>query len=232
MYTMKQMADEMGISKQTIYRFVKLNNMVGVEDKFQNKTILFTDEQFDFIKKNINLTNHHTKTRQSQSSATNNIQFGEDVIALQHEIELLKLELNLKNELIANQKFTIDLLSKAQPDSIKFSPNKLYTNDIVDKAVEIKDKVTDVIPGVKKAINQNPHPLVEQFLIDKGLTIEQVVSDQESEQFNIQVAENRLSAKERSEFKKDLAKVLGHKDTSSTGRTFRTFIKKVLANKE
>ncbi len=226
MYTMKNMADEIGVSKQSVYRIITLNKIEGIEDKYSNKTKLYTDEQFEFIKSRIKNT-HSQKLKASVEYSAEEL---DDIIQLKHENELLKLELKLKDEIITKQDVTINILMGNQFS--KPTTHKLYTNDIVDGAVEIKEKVKDVLHFTKKSHNQNPYPEIEQFLIDKGLTIEQIVSDQEAEQFNLTIAENRLTTKKRSEFKKELGELLGHKDSSSTGRTFRSYVKKVLANKD
>lgn len=226
LYTIREIAELLNTDKQTIHNIIR---------KEEIETLPNTNgklNSFVCSESSVNKINDILEVRKSKKKNVEVVI--DETVELKHRVELLELELDLKNKLISskdeiifNLKNTIEVLSAIKPDSIQ---KKLYTNDIVDGAVKIKEKVVGVVS--KKSNNQNPHPLVERFLADKGLTIEQVVSDQESEQFNITVAENRLSAKERSEFKKELGKLLDHKDSSSTGRTFRTYVKKVIANKE
>lgn len=225
-YTIREIAELLNTDKQTIHNIIRKEQIETKQNvNGKSNSWVCTHSNFEIIK-------DIYENRKAKKRAVDVIP--DETVILKHEIEMLKLEIalkdsiiNSKDDLITQQKLTIDFLMGHQAEPPK---PKNFPNDFVDGAVAIKEKVVGAV--TKKSNNQNPYPEIEQFLIDKGVTIEQLISDQESEQFNINVAENRLTAKERSEFKKQLGQILGHKDSSSTGRTFRTYIKKVLASRE
>lgn len=87
-FTIKQIADEIGISKQTVYRFIQRNH---INDAHQRNGVKHYDETVKLL-----ITSHFKKNTTSSEAhqSTSNDVVNETLI------EILKKELEIKNEQI------------------------------------------------------------------------------------------------------------------------------------
>jgi len=96
MKTIKQIADEIGIDKQKIYRYVKKNH---INDVHQKNGVMYIDEVIEtIIYKEFNANDAHHDVHQNHINEA-----VDDVL-----IEILKKELDSKNEQILNMQKLLD----------------------------------------------------------------------------------------------------------------------------
>jgi len=102
MKSTKQIADDIGLDKQRVYRYIKRNN---ITEAYQEAGVMYYDEAAEtLIKSSLskNITSddvNQTVSEPLQSTITETL------------VDLLRLELEAKNRLISEQQQTIDSLT-------------------------------------------------------------------------------------------------------------------------
>ena len=104
MKTMKQIADELGMDKQRVYRYIKRNN---IAEAYQEGGVMFYDEAAEMLIKS-NLSKNVTSDEANQSASESLQSTISETL-----VDLLKLELEAKNRQISEQQQTIDSLTSA-----------------------------------------------------------------------------------------------------------------------
>lgn len=128
--TIKQIADELGIDKQKIYRFIKQNNIKEVHRETHQKN---APKHYDEIAQNIikqafcEEKVHQESTSEAHQKHINDALY--DALLLQ--LEVLKNELEVKNKQIAE-------LSKALDQQQQLNAHALKTNELLVENVEEK----------------------------------------------------------------------------------------------
>lgn len=117
------------------------------------------------------------------------------------------------------------------PNQIRSESEKKKNKSISSTKGSMCDETSlTVITNKKNKSTEEHFILIEKFLKDKALSVEQVISKKESVEFNIIIAEDGLTDKERITFKKELSRILEHQDHNSSWRVFKTYVKRKYLN--
>lgn len=229
MKNVKEIAEILNVNRQTIYRIIKKAKIKGETNPNKSNNVLYNEDDIKIMKSYVdsyrpncqnsyynNYKNHLPDAQQIKDCNLN---------ILEDKIKYLEDLITTQKDLIDTQKLTIDLLNQ------KINSCQIDTNLKNDKISITKTQKQSFIKNesTKKNINDS-FEKIEKFLKDKSLTVEQIISNKESEEFKITIADERLTDEERIEFKKSLSIVLEHKDYNSSWRTFKKYIKEIYLN--
>jgi len=130
MKTIKTIADEIGVDKQKVYRYIKKHN---INEAHQNGSTLYYDEVVeaqiikDFSKDTVSSEAHQNTSEVLQSASSDTV--------INEVISMLKDELTAKNKLIDEQQQTIRELN----ESIKHlsqSINAAHQNELAETIID------------------------------------------------------------------------------------------------
>lgn len=214
--TIIEIAKELGVDKQVVYRFIKRKGYSG-EYRNGGSAELKSPRYYD---KNVL---KEVKEYVEQSKKNNPIQ---------NEIEVLRSEITDKDNIIAELREQNKILNSAllemKDNEINYlkqllaiKPTQTKGQELALNTVDKLYKVTDTIGLTKKPDKEDNTEKINKLLLDNNLTVEQV---------------QNMTTKERGEFFVLLGTALGHKNackgnTGSASRTWRIYVN-TLANKE
>ncbi|MGL5253995.1 MAG: helix-turn-helix domain-containing protein [Brevinema sp.] len=138
--TVKEIADELGVDKQKVYRIIKKNR---INEAVQDGQVKRYDEAVQSLVKSELL---HSEPHQNHINEPHQNRINEAVVAL------LKTELEAKNELIKAQQKTIDrLTSTVEAYSQKELAGKLIEGQkLIEQKEGVADPQAEVAPSKKK----------------------------------------------------------------------------------
>ena len=139
MKTIKQIADELGLDKQKVYRYVRKNH---ISDAHQKGNVMYCDDVVEtliiqhFVNNKLHQKSHHEVHQTTSSDAVI------DVV-----IAMLKTELDAKNKLIEEQQQTINKLTDTLASAQRTTQ--------AEQLLHADTKGISVLPGPKAKLSRS-----------------------------------------------------------------------------
>lgn len=147
MKTIKQVADEIGISKQKLYRYIKANH---INEVHHDEGIIYIDETLEtLLKQHFSADEVHRDTSQSVSSDTVLIQ------SLESQIEFLKEQLREKDKQISENQESLkreQVLRLQANQRIEFLEQKEQNQEQKEEKEEEKEVYKKTFFGLYKRV--------------------------------------------------------------------------------
>lgn len=145
--TIKQIADEIGLDKQKVYRFIKKNH---IDEAHQKSGVMYYDEAVESL-----IKSHFSKittSNEAHQTASNEVVI--DVLMKQSEI--LKNELEIKNK-------QIDELNKRLEENQKLLNQQQQLHAIAENKIKLLEQHDQHLSEqIKTQSNSEDHPEVKK----------------------------------------------------------------------